>query len=802
MENDLNEKIIQSDQPGIAIPLVSIVNKKFVLNKEAIEILNRDENKAIGIVSLVGKYRTGKSFLLNRVILNNNVTSKSLGFSVGPTVKPCTKGIWMYSKPMKIVNNHYTEEFNIYFIDTEGLGAYDEEVNHDSKIFLIAILISSLFLLNSFSSIDENAINNLSLILNLTKTIKFTKDDEKTNPEEISKFFPSLLWILRDFSLKLEDIEGNTITAKQYLENALSAVKGSSKSNEDKNIVRQLIKLYFQERDCYTMIRPVESEEHLQNLNTLQDEFFRSEFLVQCEGLKNRIFKKVKPKIFNGKILSGKMTVNLISSIIDSLNQGAVPVIESTWNYVVAAEGSKAQENILKEYSEELNNFYKTMKSKSVEELMSLDINSQLNELNKTIQLKYLSKFEEDIKLIDEANYKDQLEKTKEKITLIFNESLKANEKIFKEKFIEVISSSFKNIENKIINKEYSNKSEMNISSLDEKEKINLVNNVNYHLFFQEIEYVKENLERNIPNFTSKYDDIQQKVSNLIKFFIEECFIKENSSKNLELMKFVNEKNSLLRKIKQLEDENSELKSDLKELGNKNNEIILDLKAELKGKNETISNIEKENRSTIENYQNQISKLIFETQEKGSLNDMKISNYEEQIKQRDYQINNLKFNEEKIMALNSQKTQFLDKEIDSLKEKIQLLTKLNEEQKQTIENYSNANEELRKETVRELKSYRSVVEEDENNTLKEKQIQIDNLKLQLEDTKRIYEEVIENFKLMTKEKSVQNEEINNGASTSKMNQEYKEIVESNKVILFNFRIFHQHYPIMKIDVLN
>jgi hypothetical protein len=32
-----------------------------------------------------------------------------------------------------IKNN--SEEFPCFMIDTEGLGAYDEEVNHDSKIF-------------------------------------------------------------------------------------------------------------------------------------------------------------------------------------------------------------------------------------------------------------------------------------------------------------------------------------------------------------------------------------------------------------------------------------------------------------------------------------------------------------------------------------------------------------------------------------------------------------------------------------------------------------------------------------------
>ena len=76
---------------GRAVPLVSYQNKKFLIEPEAEEILRNPLHKTIGIISLVGKYRTGKSFLLNRVLLNNSIK----GFGVGPTIRPCTKVIIM-----------------------------------------------------------------------------------------------------------------------------------------------------------------------------------------------------------------------------------------------------------------------------------------------------------------------------------------------------------------------------------------------------------------------------------------------------------------------------------------------------------------------------------------------------------------------------------------------------------------------------------------------------------------------------------------------------------------------------------
>ena len=40
----------------------------------------------LAIVAVAGMYRTGKSFLLNRVLLD-----RSDGFGVGPSINPCTK---------------------------------------------------------------------------------------------------------------------------------------------------------------------------------------------------------------------------------------------------------------------------------------------------------------------------------------------------------------------------------------------------------------------------------------------------------------------------------------------------------------------------------------------------------------------------------------------------------------------------------------------------------------------------------------------------------------------------------------
>ena len=52
-------------------------------------------NSALAVVAVVGKYHSGKSFLLNQLM------NKQRGFGVGPTVRPETMGIWMWGKVRK-----------------------------------------------------------------------------------------------------------------------------------------------------------------------------------------------------------------------------------------------------------------------------------------------------------------------------------------------------------------------------------------------------------------------------------------------------------------------------------------------------------------------------------------------------------------------------------------------------------------------------------------------------------------------------------------------------------------------------
>ena len=80
----------------------------------------------------------------------------------------------MWCEP--ITTTYNGEKISTLVIDSEGIGAFDEDINHDTKIFLLAMLLCSSFIFNSMNTIDENAINSLSLIINLSKELEIKSD--------------------------------------------------------------------------------------------------------------------------------------------------------------------------------------------------------------------------------------------------------------------------------------------------------------------------------------------------------------------------------------------------------------------------------------------------------------------------------------------------------------------------------------------------------------------------------------------------------------------------------------------------
>ena len=711
---------------NMAIPFVTYddITKKFLINEEGIKILSKEENKQIGILSLVGKYRTGKSFLLNRVLIEKK---SSKGFEVAPTIKPCTKGIWLWASPLIINNNYSNTPFPAYLIDTEGLGAYDEEINHDSKIFLIAILISSLFIYNSFGTIDEVALNNLSLILNLSKSLKIRNNSNSLNAndndeEEMAKYFPSLLWILRDFALKLEDNEGNVITAKQYLENALMKQKGSSESIEEKNLVRKMIKTYFLERDCFPMVRPVENESELQKLMTLSDNKIRPEFLRQCEMLRNKIYMKIKPKTFNGKILSGQMLINLLRSIIEAINEGAIPVIENSWKYITNNE-------CLKLIKESVDYFKKIILEYQKNNLTNNNFFSDLQEFSQNMIEEIVNKFkDENEKRFEDIN--EYVHKLKLNLNQEFKKLNEENISLLKDKYILDLD---KEINNLFLDKE------------------NLIKS-NYINFISNLLQIKYKLDTTIPPFALKEQISYDKIIDSIKKYIEEYFVKPKNSFEQEIQQLKLKNQILEEKLKGVSDEYKKDKDEFKQTINNYNNMIIENKMKLNNSEEKIKNYEKEKKILKENSERSLRESIKKYQEKIEKMKMEMNKLKMELKTKEEDLLINKLNDDKVSALNVQKINLLEKECEQWKERYNLLNKELSENKNEIINLNSQLEKIKT----------------ENKNLKNKNLNLDNInKINSEKSKELLKNSGNNFYLKNGNATTNNIG-NNGIGNNKL----------------------------------
>lgn len=146
-------------------------------------------NTKIGVISVVGPYWTGKSYLLNWLI------GRQEGFEIGSTVQSCTKGIWIWGKPMKV-----SDDMHVILMDTEGLNSCNRDINVDTKIFTLSVILSSYFLYNNLNAIDENTIESLSLVVQLAK---FLQKQVKNGEVDIKSISPKFMWVVWDFALQM-----------------------------------------------------------------------------------------------------------------------------------------------------------------------------------------------------------------------------------------------------------------------------------------------------------------------------------------------------------------------------------------------------------------------------------------------------------------------------------------------------------------------------------------------------------------------------------------------------------------------
>ena len=576
--NDLNNS--KQKMNNSPIKLIDF-SKGFQINKEALEFLNSIKEEII-IVSVIGKARTGKSYLMNLLL---DLIGKEEGFQVASTLQSCTKGIWLWGTPKKSLNGNA----KIIFLDSEGTSSIDKSTKtYDSRIFALVVLISSLFLYNTYSNIDEHGINELSLAAHLSNAITTNSNIDKD--DLLTELSPKFIWIIRDFTLeKIHPETGEEISSKEYLELCLRN-KRCGKGANDNNIIRQNIIKFFPERDCVTLIRPVDSEEDLKRLNKIPYNNLKPEFKMEFKTLKDKIFKEALPKKLNGKKLTGPALATLIEEFVKVINSGKIPNINNTWDSIIEKDVSDAYnlsyalfKNNIKQLKIEKNNVYD-----------SAELTKKLYDFKYISMNNYDNLLQSNGDTFKQENYKKMyLDKKKDlnsKMDSTIKKLIAQNNKLSSNYCSEIINEYYKPLGTRISK--------------------NVFNSKNYNdINFEYSEILKKYDTNGKGSLKDEigFDNIKNKEEGIINVLKE--IIKKEGEKNIKKM----ERNIKLAQVdlddinnkKRVLDEKEKINNNkIQNLENENNELneeIVELKEKLNKKKEILNNLKKRIEQMIKN---------------------------------------------------------------------------------------------------------------------------------------------------------------------------------------------------------
>ncbi|XP_078606478.1 uncharacterized protein LOC144879110 [Branchiostoma floridae x Branchiostoma japonicum] len=332
------------EQP-LQLVMPDVTHKKLVLVQQNVKLLHRISG-AVATIAVVGKFHSGKSFLMNQLM------GKSTGFGVGPYVRPHTMGIWMWGKPMEMTLPS-GDKLSVIFLDTEGFAANNISENYDAKIFAVSTLLSSYLIYNSVKIIDQADIDYLEVLARRTQLFALRSQMSRSkwaddfNHDLLS--FPPLLWVVQDFAQLL----GDNDSPQEWLRKLMDT---SAWDNEDYEI--SLLGV-FNSVDCHTLFLPATRRELLQDLSQAREEDLTDEYREERDSLISKLRKGLVPKEKNDQPITGAELASLLDILVNAANEGSLAQIPSRWNVFIDKLERTAKEDCLLFYEGEMAVLYK-----------------------------------------------------------------------------------------------------------------------------------------------------------------------------------------------------------------------------------------------------------------------------------------------------------------------------------------------------------------------------------------------------------------------------------------------------------
>ena len=328
---------------------IPLITEGFDLENDGIEFLQKLSDKNIAVISIIGPSGSGKSFLANQ--LSGKINK---GFEIGSIEhrkECCTKGIWVWGKPI-IKDNYY-----IIILDAQGFRTdTDENLEYSQKIFALCSLISSVVIYNYKKDDNSEEMNKISneviehsyelfnKLIPFLEKIKLEDNDELS--EDVNKLtpfhIPEYIWVYRDYTVN-DFIPYNELVTK---------------INENNAYFNQLFKNKIKK---YSLPCPMDANQMLVNMYLdIDDEEaknggpFSEEYKASFNNFKNKIVKNCTPKIINNLSLNGNLFYGLLQEYASTIFSGEYIFVESPLTNVVFSNLGEITEGITESFKEKL----------------------------------------------------------------------------------------------------------------------------------------------------------------------------------------------------------------------------------------------------------------------------------------------------------------------------------------------------------------------------------------------------------------------------------------------------------------
>uniref|UniRef100_UPI00358FA8A7 guanylate-binding protein 1-like isoform X2 n=1 Tax=Myxine glutinosa TaxID=7769 RepID=UPI00358FA8A7 len=287
------------------------------------------------VVAIAGRYRTGKSFLLNRLAGSQH------GFALGHTVQSKTKGLWIWPIPHPHDDSKY-----LVLLDTEGLGDVEKgSTQHDTWIFVLAMLLSSMLVFNTLSCIDRSSLQELSFVSDMSKHVRTKMASHDGVLRECEMYFPYFVICVRDFTLALE-VNDKSCTPDQYMEHCFHPRSASTTMTKEAREYRHQLETLcsiFTKRKCFVFPPPTEPEK-MKILDSLDDSSLKPQFVRNMNEFASFVVESAEVKNIETSTVNGTVLVHLARKYVKAQQEGAIPCMESTFKMVVEDVNSRVCE--------------------------------------------------------------------------------------------------------------------------------------------------------------------------------------------------------------------------------------------------------------------------------------------------------------------------------------------------------------------------------------------------------------------------------------------------------------------------